>query len=228
MPVLAGLAVGLAPPDASQRTLLPSLEVQVRALAARLDQDCAGAELEVFHQDSADGDRLAAASGVPLRARHRWDGSARLHPERGTHRPRAVLSLLDAAGTRRIREQLAVEQQPDCLGSVAVLAGSVGPARALPNVRELVVLPLSIPGPVLAEQGGRLWPILADTAADVLLETLARAGRRITRDAVLAANDGLSDLQLRPGLVLNYSPVRRHGFDPGFLTMGGSGEINRH
>lgn len=205
--------------------LLPSLAEQAAALAKELRTRCpaARAGLRVLHWRHG---QLAALTpeltpeqaGVPP---PQWlpvaDADA-LQRALATSPQPPTLALLPAALTPPVRAALA--RQGQCLGTLAVLSGPVPAAGGPP---ELVGLPM--PSPVGDGSGaarGGLWTQMAEAAFAVALEALSRAGRPLDGARLGEAVDSLQRLEPTPGVVLGFSPRKRHGASAVRLWQPGS------
>ncbi|MCB2016541.1 MAG: ABC transporter substrate-binding protein [Hydrogenophaga sp.] len=227
VPMVATLGVAQREPAQPELTyLLPSLEAQLRDLAAEMDRRCvvkAGDEpilvLHPPHAHSIDTMREALPRSrlQVVEATGVWAPGA--EPRTAATGP--VIALLAQAQMAQLRAQLSerlkASSGPGCLGSLAVLSGRPPPDRS-GRYAEVVALPMP---PVIQDgaqpDGAALWSLLGDTAARVFAEVLARSGRALDVERFSQALDGLRHFQPVPGLSVSFGPQQRHGFDVTYL-----------
>lgn len=214
--------------DARLSWLLPSLARQVDALAAELRRVCPvapgpdDAPINGIRWRGVVMERVADGAAV------QWQAVASAADLRGAaHAPRDLpartLAVLPAPLIDDLRGTLARPgaTRPACLGTLAAVSGEA-PSRA--GLHELVALPMpAVPLSAGAGADSRavLWPLLADSALAITVEALARAGRQLDTARFTAALGTLHRFEARPGLVVDYSERRRHGFDVAFVWKEG-------
>ena len=204
--------------------LLPSLAEQVRSLASEMRRACpedpSGATRVLYRRDAA----LAPATIELPDAL--WEAVAdAAGVRRALQGPRTArtIALLpsDLVAVARNRLSTAGRTAPaTCLGTLAALSGEA--AGEASDLRELVALPMP-PLPSNGDDDSRiaLWPLLADSALVVTAEALARSGRQVDTTRLLAALETVHRFETRPGVSLDFSRRRRHGFDVSYLRYGG-------
>ena len=224
--MIAMLGVPVAPSsDPRISWLLPSLAQQARALEAELRRACpAAADSATRVLYLRDGALGPAAIGLPGA---QWQAVSDLASVRAAllpPRPARTIVLLPAPLAEVARGALVTAgggAPVACLGMLAALSGEV--AGDVPGVRVLVALPMP---PVALDEGAdtnaTLWPLLADSALAVATEAMARAGRQLDTAKLVAALDTVHGFAPRPGLLLDFSRQRRHGFDVSYLWKEGS------
>jgi len=223
--------LGVPQEDSTQAPLsylLPSLTAQAARLAAELARQCPepdGTTLLLHHP----GDPLAARLGRdPALRTLAISDTRQLHEQLSVAGASRVLALLDSRWLREVRTQLLQRPAPVCLGSLAVVSGAP-PQQVTSPLREWVALPM--PEPVSPGDGlsanQHLWALLADTAAQTLIETLARSGQRLTAENFITALGTLQQFEPSPGVVLNFTPQQHHGFAVGLWTGGDHGYTQR-
>ncbi|MHB9799926.1 cytochrome c/ABC transporter substrate-binding protein [Pseudomonas sp. MT3] len=201
--------------------LLPSLAAQVGRLAAELARQCPqpdGATLLLHHSGDPLADRLGSDPGVRTLA---ITDTRQLQAQLADAGASRVIALLDSRLLDEARQQLAQRSARVCLGSLAVISGAP-PQRTPGPLREWVALPMPeavSPGDGLSASQ-HLWTLLADTAAQTLIETLARSGKRLTAENLITALGTLQQFEPSPGVVLNFTRQQHHGFAVGLWTGG--------
>ena len=207
--------------DARLTWLLPSLQQQVDALAAELRRACPGT-------GTVDDAPIRGLRwrGTAASAAVQWqavdspaDVRAAAHAQQQPARTLAVLPapLIDDLRGTLVRPGAA---RPPCLGTLAAVSGEAPPRAGL---RELVALPMpAVPLPAGADSRTVLWPLLADSALAVAVEALSRTGRQLDTARFTAALGTLRRFEARPGLVVDFSDRRRHGFDVAFVWKEGN------
>jgi mono/diheme cytochrome c family protein len=232
--LVATLGLPLADSPLPQLTyLLPSLAGQLRQLAGELARQCgAGQPTLVLHPP---GSAWARALQAPLpppgdavkdsHAAAPWRAvpvghAGELDAALAAAEAPAVVAALDESLLARLRSAPGRR----CLGTLAAVSGQATTADmpATPTAwAEVVALPMPAAAPAAATAGaavpGRLWTVLADAAAGVLEEALARSGRGLDRARFLQALQSLHRFEPAPGLALTFTPGRRHGFDLTYL-----------
>ena len=219
MPMVATLGMPLADSAVPQLTyLLPSIVTQIRQLAAELAGACGGDDSPavLLHAPGRAISRMLGTGAPGLRLIAIADASQVDALWREGAPPR-VLAVLNTELVSRVRERMNTVQAPGCLGTLAAVSG-LPPAGAPTQIDEVVALPM----PPLADRGtqapgGRLWTLLADTAARAFEEALARTGRQLDRARFGQSLDTLQRFQSTPGVSLTFAPPKRHGFDVTYL-----------
>ncbi|MBP6675019.1 MAG: ABC transporter substrate-binding protein [Vitreoscilla sp.] len=213
--LVATLGMPLADSPLPQLTyLLPSVSGQVQLLAAELARQCgAGRPMLVLHPPGA-----------------AWAQTLGHLPQDGrTVHAQAVANADEMAAALRawpahalvatlggpLLAQLRAAARPQCLGTLAAVSGPA-PATQAGAGTEVVALPM--PAWATGAAGAdSLWAVLADAAASVFEEALARSGRPLDRRRFQQALHSLHRFEPAPGLALTFTPSRRHGFDVTYL-----------
>jgi len=211
--LVATLGMPLADSPLPQLTyLLPSVSGQVQLLAAELARQCgAGRPMLVLHPPGA-----------------AWAQTLGHLPQDG-HTLHAVTNADELAAALRawpahdvvatvggpLLAQVRAAARPQCLGTLAAVSGPA-PAAGAGAGAEVVALPM--PAWATGAAGAdSLWTVLADAAASVFEEALARSGRPLDRRRFQQALHSLHRFEPAPGLALTFTPGRRHGFDVTYL-----------
>lgn len=213
--LVATLGLPLADSPLPQLTyLLPSVAGQVQLLAGELARQCgAGRPMLVLYPPGA-----------------AWAQAMGQGPQQG--RPMQALAVANAdelsAALRAwpahdvvatlggpLLAQVRAAARPRCLGTLAAVSGPA-PAAQAGAATEVVALPM--PAWAAGAAGAdSLWTVLADAAASVFEEALARSGRPLDRSRFQQALQSLHRFEPAPGLALTFTPSRRHGFDVTYL-----------
>lgn len=224
--MVATLGVPVAPSnDPRISWLLPSLAQQTRALESELQRACPTAADSGTRVLYVHGGALGpAAIEMPGAQWQAVTDPASVRLALLAPLPARTIALLPAQLAEVARSTLGKaggSAQPACLGTLATLSGEI--AGDSPGVRVLVALPMP---PVALDDGAdsrtTLWPLLANSAAAVVIEAMARAGRQLDTAKLVAALNTLHGFEPAPGLSLDFSRQRRHGFDVSYLWKEGS------
>jgi hypothetical protein len=228
IPMVATLGVTQSEPTLPQLTyLLPSLEAQVRQLAAEMSRQCSPGPSEalILHPPRAPLQVTVSQALPTWQLQPVSDVSQWAEPRQEAPGAR-VIALLGREQMTQLRAHWEASSAPACLGTLAVLSGrppSDGPSR----FAEAVALPMP---PVLQNKaqppGAALWPLLGDTAAAVFAEALARSGRVVDTERFGQALDTLHRFQPTPGLSVTFGPQQRHGFDVSYYWRENTHEIS--
>jgi hypothetical protein len=226
VPMVATLGVPRRDTALPQLTyLLPSIAAQVRQLVASLARQCGtpdGAALLLHPPGAVLAQELALA--LPsLQLRSVADNSE-LDAALPLAQALPVVALLPPERVEYARVRLRRGPAPACIGTLAVITGTQpentsrrpGDPSAM---SDLIALPM----PPLADDptqapGAALWSTLADTAARVFAEALARSGRGVDPARFASALDTLHRFEAAAGLSVTFSPTQRHGFDVAYLS----------
>ena len=219
VPMVATLGVAQSEPKQPELTyLLPSLEVQLRELAAEMGRRCgAGGASSVLLLPSSEAFKTVMQGVLPDWQLQAVSAAPRQEALERSVSAGRVIALLGGPQMAALRAQLNTTGNPGCLGSLAVVSGRP-PSGASDRYAEAVALPMP---PVVQDSthaaGSALWSLLGDTAAGVFAEALARSGRGLDAERFALALDGLRRFQPVPGLSVTFGPQRRHAFDVTYL-----------
>ncbi len=203
--------------------LLPSLHNQVSSLATELERHCvprAGtAKTLVLHESNAPIKTEAIDAQVKVIDR---PGSLDFRTVRNpSELPRLlaqgraprVIAVLPPVWVGEVRRLMASSQTVACLGTLAIASGS-----QFDGVASELIEAVALPMPLVnlradAESSETLWTLLADVAANTMIEALSRSGRNLDGAALLVAIESLKQFEAAPGVTVTFSPRRRHGFE---------------
>lgn len=228
VPMVATLGVPLVNThDQLISYLLPSLEQQIRFIINELERQCSADSIPlttlVLHNSDAGLSKVVAKlTDLNLHVQLITD-EHQLEPILREITSKRIVALLSAPLVTQVREQLSQSHSESCLGTLATISGQ--PTQKYGMVTDIVALPMP-PIPLIGASDSHetLWPLFAEMAANIFIETLSRSGRQLSIGHFMEALDTLHQYQVVPGLAVTFKPKQRHGFNV-TLTPGGDNYV---
>jgi Cytochrome c/Periplasmic binding protein len=201
----------------AQRFLLPSLQDQINALERHMQSECgfASEPIAVMHNGHASVTQaLAHTSFSTLDKVSMVNATMQaLASDKKNQLLRRVMSLGVSRASLQMIDPVA------CWAELAALSGLPN-EHALPGRKHLTLLPVP---PSLTRTGDEpYWTRMGRIAAQLLVDALSRAGRRLDEQSLQRVFDSVDQFQLAADITLGYTKKVIPGLSSTLMTSGGS------